>query len=119
MLTVSVERRGFKSILALCSSSKMSTFSLPSDCIGAKYGAGPWPGEVDGSSPLLEKLKGHGRKIKLRVQKKLLKHQVVTIEISIRNGAGYLQVSPAPHVGLSANCLSGCLRGSCCSRTTG
>lgn len=51
LLTDSVERRGFRSILALCSSSRISTFSLHSDdWIGVKYGAGPWPGDVQQGS---------------------------------------------------------------------
>lgn len=58
LLTDSVERRGFRSILALCSSSRMSTFSLRSDdWIGVKYGAGPWLGDIIGSSPSEEQRK--------------------------------------------------------------
>lgn len=42
LLAVKLERRGFRSILALCSSSKMSTFSrFSTEAIGVKYGAGP------------------------------------------------------------------------------
>lgn len=52
LFTDRVERRGFRSTLALCSSSRMSTFSLPSDWIGVKYEAGPLCMDLhDGSSP--------------------------------------------------------------------